>query len=277
MSACVCRVCPHMCRIEEGRTGFCRARANKGGKIVCISYGKLTSLSLDPIEKKPLRRFRPGSMILSAGSFGCNLRCPFCQNHTISMSGEKDAEFLYTAPKALVSRAAGLKRAGNAGLAFTYNEPFVSYEYMRDCAALAHEAGLCTVAVTNGYVCGGVLEETLPLIDAMNIDLKSFSAGFYSKINGDAETVKHTIEASVKSGCHVEVTTLIVPGENDSKIEMENLSSWLAGVNPGIPLHVTRFFPRYKMSGKAATPVSTVYSLAAAARKNLKYVYEGNC
>ena len=277
MSGKICGICPHACSLEEGKTGFCMARANIGGKIVCINYGKLTSLALDPIEKKPLRRFRPGSMILSAGSFGCNLRCPFCQNYEISTADADNSKTLYVSPEALVRKAVELKAKGNIGLAFTYNEPFISFEYIRDCAKLAHENGLLNVIVTNGYICGKPLEEILPFIDAMNIDLKSFSEDFYRKIGGDIETVKSTIEISSKKGCHVEVTTLIIPSKNDSPEEMEQLSSWLSGVSPDIPLHVTRFFPRYKMSGKEPTPVKTVYGLAAAARKNLKYVYEGNC
>ena len=277
MSVITCGICPHACRLEDGQTGFCRARANKNGKIVCINYGRLTSLALDPIEKKPLRRFHPGSTILSAGSFGCNLRCPFCQNYEISAADGDNAKSLYVSPEALVRKAAELKSAGNIGLAFTYNEPFISYEYVSGCAKLAHENGLLNIVVTNGYICGGPLEKILPFIDAMNIDLKSFSEDFYRKIGGDIETVKHTIETSFEKGCHVEVTTLIIPGENDSLEEMECLSSWLSGISPEIPLHVTRFFPRYKMSGKSPTPVGTVYGLAAAARKNLKYVYEGNC
>lgn len=277
MSVQICGICPHACRLEEGQTGFCRARANKNCKIICINYGRLTSLALDPIEKKPLRRFHPGSMVLSAGSFGCNFRCPFCQNYEISAADADNSQSIYVSPEALIRKAAELKPAGNIGIAFTYNEPFISYEYVLDCAKLAHKNGLTNAVVTNGYICGGPLEKILPFIDAMNIDLKSFSEAFYRKIGGDIETVKHTIETSFKKGCHVEVTTLIIPGKNDSLGEMDRLSSWLAGVSPEIPLHVTRFFPRYKMSGIEPTPIKNVYGLAAAARKNLKYVYEGNC
>ena len=272
----VCGVCPHSCALEEGRTGFCGARANRNGKIVCENYGLLTSIALDPIEKKPLRRFHPGSRILSVGSYGCNLRCPFCQNHGISMERRESVETMYVSPEALAEKALELKSRGNVGLAFTYNEPLISPEYVRDCSALNRKNGLFNVAVTNGYVSEAPLRELLPLLDAMNIDLKSFSEDFYRRIGGGLEEVRRTIAVAARE-CHVEVTTLVIPGENDSPREMESLSSWLAGIDPEIPLHVTRFFPRYKLTDRGPTPVETVYSLADIARRHLRFVYEGNC
>lgn len=275
MSIAVCKICPHFCRIEEGHKGLCGARANRDGAVVDESYGKLTSLSLDPIEKKPLRRFHPGSMILSVGSYGCNFSCPFCQNHEISMMRSADGRTVYVSPESLVSKALELQAEGNIGLAFTYNEPTVSFEYVRDCETLSRKDGLCSVLVTNGYINEGPLRELLTLTDAMNIDLKSFSEDFYRKIGGGLEEVKRTIALSSQI-CHVEVTTLVIPGANGSPEEMRRLSGWLASLNPEIPLHISRFFPRYRMQDRKATPIETVRSLAEVARESLTYVYEGN-
>ncbi len=272
----ICQVCMHHCQLEEGKSGICRARKNEGGRIVCSNYGQVTSLALDPIEKKPLRMFRPGTMILSAGSYGCNLRCPFCQNHEISMAGETDSETLYLSPQDLADKAAECRSIGNIGIAYTYNEPLVGYEYVRDTSELIKEAGMVNVLVTNGSASLPVLEEILPYIDAMNIDLKGFSQEYYRKLGGDLETVKTFIERSAQT-CHVELTTLIVPGENDSTREMEAEAGWIASLNAEIPLHVTRFFPQYHMKDRPATDVERVYELADTARKYLKHVFVGNC
>lgn len=277
MSDAVCEICPHFCNLKEGQRGCCGARVNRNGKVICDSYGWLTSIALDPIEKKPLRRFHPGAKILSVGSYGCNLHCPFCQNHEISMTGRQESNMVSVMPSALAEKAAELADAGNIGLAFTYNEPLISYEYVRDCAKLIRENGMANVVVTNGFINEKPLRELLPLIDAMNIDLKSFTEEFYRRIGGGLDNVKRSIQLAHEAGCHVEVTTLVIPGENDSPQEMERLSNWLAGVSPKIPLHISRFFPRYKMADKPPTPVETVYSLAEIARKKLRYVYEGNC
>lgn len=270
-----CELCFHHCALAEGQTGLCRARANRDGRIVPLNYGRLTSLALDPIEKKPLRRFHPGSLILSAGSFGCNLRCPFCQNAEISMAGTEFPTHDY-APEALTQLALQLRPRGNIGVAYTYNEPLVGYEYVRDCAALVHGAGMVNVLVTNGTVEAAPWRELLPLIDAVNIDLKGFTEGWYRSLGGDLETVKRSIALAAES-CHVEVTTLVVPGGNDGEDEMRALSSWLASVSPDIPLHVSRFFPRHRMIDRPPTPVDRVYRLAEIARERLRYVYTGNC
>ena len=271
-----CNICPHRCVIEEGHTGFCNARANRGGHIVDDNYGKITSVALDPIEKKPLYRFFPGSRILSVGSYGCNLRCPFCQNYEISMCRGEDAHTVSTAPETLVDKALELKAERNIGIAFTYNEPLIGYEFVRDCAALAQEKSLMTVLVTNGYINEAPLTDLLPLVDAMNVDLKGFTEAYYRKLSGCLEPVKRAIELATKS-CHVEVTTLIVPGENDSPEEIRELSTWLAGVGEDIPLHISRFFPRYRMTDRDATNVAYIYNLADIAREKLRYVYTGNC
>ena len=227
-------------------------------------------------------------MILSVGSYGCNLRCPFCQNHEISWSKEAFAlsrKARRLSPKELVGYALQLKSRGNIGLAFTYNEPLVGWEFVRDAAGIAREAGLVNVLVTNGTAERRVLEAVGPYIDAMNIDLKGFTERYYSRVlGGDLETVKAFISKAVRMS-HVELTTLIVPGENDAEEEMRALSGWVAGlrdgegriIGPEIPLHVSRFFPRFHMQDRPATDPRQVYRLADIARENLKYVFTGNC
>lgn len=271
-----CEICPHHCKLEEGQIGLCRARTNRKGEIISENYGKLTALALDPIEKKPLSRFYPGSKILSIGSYGCNLRCSFCQNSDISMVGGAEIEVQETTAEEMVQKAVLLKNQGNLGIAYTYNEPLIGYEFVRDCAILIKEAGLKNVIVTNGFICEEPLKQLLPVVDAFNIDLKGFTEEYYHKLGGALDIVKRSIRLAAEKS-HVEVTTLIVPGENDSDQEMEELSGWLASVNPDIPLHISRFFPRYKMQALAATPVEQVYHLSEIARKKLNYVYEGNC
>lgn len=272
----VCRVCPHHCSPSEGQYGRCRARKKEKGKIICVNYGRLTALMLDPIEKKPLRRFFPGKKVLSVGGFGCNLACPFCQNHEISMTGLEQAQYRELDPGELAGLAREYRTSGNIGVAFTYNEPLVGYEFVRDTARLVQEQGMKNVLVTNGFAELSVLEEILPYIDAMNIDLKGFTEEYYRKLGGGLEPVKRFIKRAVQE-CHVELTTLIVPGENDSEKEMEEEAAWIASLDPGIPLHVTRFFPQYKMTDRAATDVETVYRLRETAAKYLRYVYTGNC
>jgi pyruvate formate lyase activating enzyme len=276
MSAAICGICPHACMLSEGQTGFCRARSNRGGVIWDDNYGLATALALDPIEKKPLARFHPGSNILSYGSFGCNMRCPFCQNHEISQAGKADIPSQPISPGELVCRAQELAGQGNIGIAYTYNEPLTGYEFVLDCSRLAAKNGLLNVLVTNGYVNEKPLLELLPSIHAMNIDLKGFTDTFYRKLSGDLETVKRTITLAA-SKCHVEVTTLIIPGENDSPDEMARLSAWLASVNSRIPLHLSRFFPRWRMRDREMTPITKIHELAEVARRHLEYVYQGNC
>ncbi|MBO5998331.1 MAG: AmmeMemoRadiSam system radical SAM enzyme [Lachnospiraceae bacterium] len=283
----VCGVCFRHCVIREGENGFCGARICRDGRVTAGNYGRITSLALDPVEKKPLARFMPGSLILSAGSYGCNLRCPFCQNHSISWSAEafamsETAEIL--TPEDLAGIAERYRPEGNIGLAFTYNEPLVGYEFVRDTAKLVHERGMYSVLVTNGMAELPVLEELAPYIDAMNIDLKGFTDRYYSDVlKGDRHMVMEFIREAVKI-CHVEVTCLIVPGENDSHEEMEKISSWIAGLEDVydgdgslIPLHISRFFPRFHMTDRKATDIGLIYDLAETARKKLKYVYTGNC
>lgn len=276
MSKIKCNICPNYCNLSEGQVGICRARKNENGQIISINYGHITSLALDPIEKKPLNRFHPGKNILSVGSFGCNLHCSFCQNHSISMVGKDETQTEYKEPDQLVELALRLKERNNIGIAFTYNEPLIGYEYVRDCAKLAKSHNLKNVVVTNGCFNEKVLDEILPYIDAFNIDLKGFTDDFYKKLRGNLETVKNFIKIASEQA-HIEVTTLIIPGENDSEEEMRELVDFLAEINPEIPLHVSRFFPTYKMQDRPPTKITRIFELTDIAREKLKYVYEGNC
>lgn len=269
-----CELCPHHCALEEGQTGYCLARINQNGKIISKAYGKLTSLALDPIEKKPFARYMSGHMILSAGSFGCNMKCPFCQNYEISTADSCGNRAV--SPEELVDIAVQEKVHDNIGLAFTYNEPFTNYEYVKDCFQLAKQKGLQCVLVTNGMISKEPLLELLPLVDAMNIDLKGFRPEIYQKLQGDLECVKSTIAAS-SPHCHVEVTSLIVPGLNDDLSDMEAEARWLAGIDSEITLHITRFFPRYHMEDKQPTDLGLINTLVETASRYLKHVYKGNC
>jgi len=264
-----CELCPHNCDIPDGKLGFCKARKNAGGRIIPENYGKLTSIAVDPIEKKPLARFHPGSGILSVGSYGCNMKCDFCQNYGIS---QNFAPYEYVSPEELLKKAREIPN--NIGAAFTYNEPLISFEYVRDCALLLRQAGLKTVAVTNGVLNAEPFAEISELIDAFNIDVKAFTPGFYRKHGGFFETVKTNVEIAAKNS-YAEVTTLIIPGQNDGEGEIAELCDWLAGISPEIPLHLSRYFPRYK-SAEPPTPTPTIHRLAEIARKRLKYVYLGN-
>ncbi len=274
----LCDVCPKFCKLREGQIGFCRARSNIGGKIVPINYGQATSLALDPIEKKPLMRFCSGTYILSYGSYGCNLRCPYCQNASISMAGPDNCPHRLITPEGLTDLAVDLSRQepGNIGVAFTYNEPTVCFEFIRDTSKLLHEAGLKSVVVTNGGLVRKYADELLPHVDALNIDLKGFSDEFYRYVKGEFDTVKEFIKAAVEHECHVELTTLVIPTKNDDPEEMEREVEWITSISPEIPLHLSRIFPRYKVDDLPPTPAETIYRLKDIAQKKLKYVYTGN-
>ena len=269
-----CLLCPHKCVVPEGGRGFCRARSNSGGRLYADGYGIVSGFALDPIEKKPLHHFYPGSAILSVGGFGCNLRCPFCQNHSISTKPPEAG-----AQPIGAERIAALAREyipqKNIGAAFTYNEPLVGYEFVFDCARRVREMNMKTVLVTNGFINAEPLMKLLPFIDAMNIDLKSYNGEFYKNINGSLAAVLNTIEA-VAQKTHVEITTLVIPDENDGEIEIEDLACFIANVNPEIPLHLSRFFPNHLMQKKSPTPRETVIRLKNIAEKYLRYVYLGN-
>ena len=267
-----CGLCPHCCKILPDKRGLCGVRHNQNGTLIAESYGRITSMALDPIEKKPLYHFYPGAKILSLGSYGCNFRCGFCQNHEISM---RQAAFRELSPEDVAAASRDAAPKGNIGVAYTYNEPFISYEFVADCARLIVAQGQKNVLVTNGFICKEPLAQLLPFLHAMNIDLKSFRPEFYREIGGRLEDVQHTITFAAPR-CHLEVTTLIIPGKNDCPEEMRALSQWLATINPDIPLHISRFFPAHKMRDIPATPVKTVLQLVEVARQNLRYVYPGN-
>ena len=283
-----CQVCFRHCDLKEGQTGFCGARIGLGDRVVASNYGSVTSIALDPIEKKPLHRFFPGSKILSVGSYGCNLRCPFCQNSEISW-GEEVKTFADTAetvePEQLVRIAQKYVSERNIGIAYTYNEPLVGYEFVRDTAKLAHEQGLKNVLVTNGTASLSVLEEIGPYIDAMNIDVKCFSEKTYDEVLGGSLPMTKAFVAEAVKIAHVELTCLAVPGISDDEEMMREMTGWIASlqdkegriIGNEIPLHVSRFFPRFHMTDRAATPVADVYKLAEIAREKLKFVYTGNC
>lgn len=275
-----CTVCHHHCRLSEGQIGFCRARKCHAGRILPENYGHITSIAVDPVEKKPLAEWHPGCSVLSVGSYGCNMRCPFCQNWQISQMGREDVGWRKVSPAELIALGLCARRKDPrmVGLAFTYNEPLVGWEYVRDCAMLAHERGLEAVLVSNGCVNTEVIDQVAPLIDAANIDLKSFSAAYYHRCAGDLDLVKRAITRFAKEkGCHLEVTTLIVPHMNDTPEEISKIAAWLASVDSQIVLHVTRFFPRWKLKGQQATAVQQIKDLAAVAHHYLSHVYTGNC
>lgn len=277
----VCQICPRGCRLKEGQVGVCGARGVLEGRLRDLNYGQCTSLALDPIEKKPFAQFMPGSLILSYGSFGCNLSCPFCQNDSISferLTHAGDTSPLVheeLAPEYLVDIALSTRPQGNVGIAFTYNEPFVGYEFMMDTARLAKQAGLLTAAITNGFVSADAWDKALTCLDALNIDLKAFTQEGYATLKGDLDTVKRNIAAAHEAGVHVEVTTLLVPRLNDSLEELEAECAWLASLSPDIPLHLSRYFPHHDWH-EAPTNLQLMHDAREVANRHLKTVLLGN-
>ncbi|MCL1846118.1 MAG: radical SAM protein [Defluviitaleaceae bacterium] len=357
-----CKICPHECLLADGEAGFCGARKNIGGEIIAESYGKITAIAVDPIEKKPLRMFFPGRDILSIGSYGCNFRCAFCQNAKIGAPsalwepGTRDGGDTFprsrTAPSAgwePGTRGSGYtfprsrirffspdelvriarETPNNLGIAYTYNEPLINFEFLLDCAREVRAAGMKNIVVTNGFINPEPLEELLPHIDAWNIDLKAFTPEFYAQISGERakravdtggacrgrripskpdsvfECVKNTITRAQKvdtgDACqrrripskpdsifecvkntitraqkiaHVEVTTLVIPGENDDDIEP--IAQWLASLSPEIPLHISRFFPCHEYADREPTPPEKILELQVIAKKYLQNVFCGN-
>ncbi len=267
-----CLLCPVGCMIPGGEAGFCRVRKNIGGQLYSDCYGKITSVSLDPIEKKPLKRFYPGNLVLSVGSSSCNMRCSFCQNHGITMS---DSDFVLLEPEAVALAAKDYRERGNIGVAYTYNEPFINFEYMYDTAKIVHSMGMKNIIVTNGYVNEEPLREMLCRTDAMNIDIKGFDDKYYRMLNGRLSDVCKTVSIA-QAACHVEITTLIIPGENDCEHEMREEAKWLASLRRDIPLHLSRFFPDYLMLEKQITPKETLYRLKDIASEYLDNVFVGN-
>jgi pyruvate formate lyase activating enzyme len=271
----ICPVCPHHCTLSEsGTPGRCRARRNVNSLSTPIGYGKITSIALDPIEKKPLAYFHPGHSVLSVGGAGCNMDCYFCQNDSISCAGPLDIPMRGMPPQELAHLAQTLTPRGNIGVAFTYNEPLICYEYVIDTARLLKAQNQKTVVVTNGNFCPEAMPELFALVDAFNIDLKGFTAAWYRRLGGDLSCVQRFIQAAAASA-HVELTTLVVPNENDSSQEMDELARWVASIDQDIPLHINRFFPRRHARG-APTPISMLHTLAGIARQHLTRVQVGN-
>ncbi|NIM06910.1 MAG: AmmeMemoRadiSam system radical SAM enzyme [Armatimonadetes bacterium] len=265
-----CRLCPQSCRISDGAVGVCRVRKNGDGVLRSLNYGRVTSVNFDPMEKKPLFHFFPGSSILSIGTLGCNLSCGFCQNWQIS---QEEVPTQSLDPQQALRQAEAYP--DNLGIAYTYNEPFIWYEYVLETALLIREAGQKNVLVTNGYVEEEPLRELLPFIDAMNVDVKSMRDEFYRKLcRGKAGPAKRTVEIAHDT-CHVEVTNLVIPGWNDSDEDFREMVDWVAGVDPNIPLHFSRYHPAYQMT-EPATPANTLYRARDIAREKLPYVYLGN-
>lgn len=265
-----CLLCPVGCLIADGKIGVCMGRKNEKGVLYAINYGRLVSLAIDPIEKKPLYHFHPGTNILSTGPNGCNMSCQNCQNWTISQE-ESPTEFV--SPEDLIKIAL---REKSVGIAYTYTEPLIWYEYVLDTARIAKEKNLTNVLVTNGYINEKPLKELLPLIDALNVDLKSMDDDFYKKnCKGKLSFVLRTIELAYQHGCHLEVTNLIIPTMNDSDEQIQRLIDFVAGLSDRIPLHFSRYFPAHKMN-ISATPLQTLQKAFLLAKRKLKYIYIGN-
>jgi len=272
-----CDVCPRLCSLHEGQRGFCFVRARENDAIVLTTYGRSSGFCADPIEKKPLNHFLPGSSVLSFGTAGCNLGCHFCQNWDISKSREMDTLASTATPEMIAETA---KRLGCESVAFTYNDPVVFMEYAIDVAVACRQAGISTVAVTAGYMCPEPRAEFYRHIDAANVDLKGFTESFYSKIcAGHLDAVLDTLlYIRTETKVWLEITTLLIPGENDSSDEIDAMTKWIAGnLGPDVPLHFTAFHPDYKMLDTSSTPVSTLQHARNIAMSNgLRYVYTGN-
>ncbi|MBN2407100.1 MAG: AmmeMemoRadiSam system radical SAM enzyme [Elusimicrobia bacterium] len=273
-----CVLCSHRCSIREGDRGICRVRINRKGELFTTVYAEPVAASMDPIEKKPFYHFLPGSWAYSIATYGCNFKCGFCQNWHISQPDEEDATggtLKQMMPSEIVNAAVG---SGAKSIAYTYTEPTVFFEYAYDTAKIASESGLKNVFVTNGYMTGEALDMISPYLDAANIDLKFFDDASYGRICGARlGPVLDTIKNMKKAGIWVEVTTLVIPGENDRAGIMKQIAEFIASVSPDIPWHISRFFPHYRYSGRVPTPVSFMESAREAGeRAGLMYVYMGN-
>ena len=266
----VCALCPHCCVIAKGKLGKCNVRYNEGGVLSSLVYGHISSAAIDPIEKKPLYHFYPGEKIFSIGFSGCNLKCPFCQNHSISQSFLSHTP--YIKPEELLHKQAA---TSTFMIAYTYSEPLIAYEYILNAAQKFKERGVKNVLVTNAYINSKPLKEMLQYIDALNIDLKAFTEESYKKLGGSLTPVKESIETAISSGCHVEVTVLVVPEISDNLDMMDEISRYIASLDRSIPLNISRYFPAYKFNAPP-TEIEQMNKLYECASKNLDYVYLGN-
>lgn len=267
-----CLLCPHGCLLRETETGFCRVRGVHDGELRALGYGNISSINLDPMKKKPLYHFHPGRMILSIGGWGCNFLCEFCQNWNISQQFLSEARV--TTPESIISEA---ERNGSVGIAYTYNEPLIGYEFVMDCSELARSRGLANVLVTNGYINPDPASRILPLTDAINIDIKSMDDAFYrNRCHGHLKPVQNFAVQAVKAGCHVEITNLVIPGLNDTDELFRSLSEWISmELGPETPLHLSAYRPQYKMRIEE-TPVKILLHAREICRESLSYVYLGN-
>ena len=271
-----CQLCPHHCHIANGKTGRCRSRRNHDGVLVSEVYAKPCSLAIDPVEKKPLYHFHPGTTCLSLACTGCNFRCMNCQNHEISQVSPDEVDHYDLTPEQIVSLC---QQHHCPGIAYTYTEPLTYLDYVLDTARLAHEKGLWNILVTAGYVCQEPLADLLPYLDAANIDLKSFSDDIYQHISGGhLQPVLDTILAMKKAGVWVEITNLVIPGINDDMAMIRQMCQWLVANDlADAPLHFSRFFPRYKMQDILPTPVETLKAAQQIALETgIQHVYLGN-
>lgn len=272
-----CTICPRSCKLEEGQKGFCQVRQNIQGNVVLTSYGYNTGLAVDPIEKKPLYHFYPGSKVLSFGTLGCNMGCQFCQNWHISKSKENPQKLNFTEPEKIAILA---QKLDCKSVAFTYNDPVIFFEYALDTAKICHEMDIKTVAVTAGYISPEPRKEFFTHMDAANIDLKGFSEEFYkrnclAKLGPILETIKFVKQ---ETNCWLELTTLLIEGENDSNEELEKECAWIIeNLGPDVPLHFSAFHPAYKFMNHPSTRLVTLLRAYGIAKKaGIKYVYTGN-
>lgn len=265
-----CTLCPVGCKLSEGQEGVCFGRKVIDGKLIATNYAQVVSVHVDPVEKKPLYHFHPGELILSVGPNGCNLFCKHCQNWSISQEKQQTVTM---SPQELIATA---QKENSKMIAYTYSEPLIWFEYLLDVCSLAHEAGIKNVMVTNGYINPEPLQELMPFIDALNVDVKSMQAGFYEKIcKGQLATVKNTVQAVYEAGKHLEITYLVITDINDSESEFEELTDWIASIDNRIPLHLSRYFPNYKLD-YPTTPIKTLETAYEITKNKLQYVYIGN-
>jgi len=270
-----CLLCPHGCVIAEGQVGRCRVRKNLDGELFTLNYGLVTAMALDPIEKKPLRRFSQGQRVFSLGTFGCNFACSYCQNWQIAQQDQARLSSFFLAPKEAVAKAQELIPLGNIGIAYTYSEPLMWFEYVLDTAKLAKEVGLKNILVTNGYINPQPLKELLPFVDAVNLDVKAFTEGFYHELcQGHLEPVLRSAKLFAEN-CHLEITTLLITGKNDKLEEVAALAQWIAKIDRTIPLHLTRYFPNYKLQ-LPPTSYESMQKAKEVAESFLEHVFLGN-
>ena len=273
-----CNLCNHRCKIRDGKSGICGVRENRGGKLMSLVYGKVIAEHIDPIEKKPLFHFLPGSKAFSIGTVGCNFRCKFCQNFDISQYPREHGGEIIGRDRTPAHILASTRESGCETIAYTYTEPTIFYEFALDTAVLAREAGIKNVFVSNGYMSPEAARHIAPYLDAANIDIKAFTDTFYKTMCGARlEPVLETIRLLKALGVWVETTTLIIPGLNDGDEELRNIARFIKGVGAEIPWHVTQFYPTYELLDKPRTPVATLRRARDIGKEEgLHYVYEGN-